>query len=91
MKIVHNLKTVNPYFNDCWKGIKHFELRKDDRGFKVKDEIVLREYDVITGIYSGRQINGEITYIIKSFPGLTDGFVVFGFKKLDRLVPFGTQ
>jgi len=41
---VHRLKTVDPYFTDVAVGRKTFEVRKNDRGFRVGDVLVLEEW-----------------------------------------------
>lgn len=35
--IIHELKTLPEYFELVRKGIKNFEVRKNDRDFKVGD------------------------------------------------------
>lgn len=32
---VHNLKLVQPYFEESWRGNKLFEVRNNDRDFQV--------------------------------------------------------
>jgi len=36
---IHYLKTINPYFVEVLLGYKNFELRKNDRDFRVKREV----------------------------------------------------
>ena len=74
----HELKTVNPWFSDIWDGKKNFEVRKDDRGFKVGDILRLREFEpnalhgdneeyliLLSGNpYSGREIRCIVEYIL---------------------------
>jgi len=48
----HELKVWPEYFEPVAGGWKRFELRKDDRGFKVGDAVVLKEWDPESG-YSG--------------------------------------
>jgi hypothetical protein len=43
--MIHELKTWPEYFRACRSGDKTFELRLNDRGFKVEDVLVLREFD----------------------------------------------
>ena len=57
----HELKIEVEYFKLVLNGIKKFEIRKNDRGFRVGDLLILKEYD--TGIYTGREINVWVTYI----------------------------
>lgn len=79
----HELKTINPYFEDVWDRRKSFEVRLNDRGFKQGDHILMREYDPRLDVYSTRSILVEITYILSGYPALKDGYVVFGFKVLN--------
>lgn len=41
---VHRLKTWPEYFTQVWDGHKTFEIRIDDRGYKVGDVLLLQEY-----------------------------------------------
>jgi hypothetical protein len=41
----HHLKTHPAPFADVEAGRKTFEIRKDDRGYKVGDTLVLEEWD----------------------------------------------
>ena len=61
---IHKLKTVNPYFQDIWDAKKLFEVRKNDRDFKVGDKLILCEYDQELDTYSYRNIITTITYIL---------------------------
>ena len=77
-KIKHDLKIQPQYFNFVEAGLKRFELRKNDRDFKVGDLFILREYD--KGEYTGRCFIQSIGYILKDCPkyGLMDGYCIFG-------------
>lgn len=63
-KVTHDLKTHPEYFQAIHDGIKQFEVRKDDRGFRVGDALHLREYLPHTGAYTGRELWAEVTYIL---------------------------
>jgi hypothetical protein len=63
MPKIHELKCINPYFMDVLERKKRFEIRKNDRGFKVGDYLLLREYNNVRYIYSGRQIKARIDYM----------------------------
>jgi hypothetical protein len=76
--MTHDLKIQQPCFDDIWGGTKTFELRKNDRGFQVGDNLRLREYDPKTKKYSGNHIAAEITYLIDDFEGLKEGWVILG-------------
>jgi hypothetical protein len=49
-KMRHKLKTWPPFFKDVLLRKKRFELRKNDRDFRVGDEVILVEYDSEMGI-----------------------------------------
>jgi ASC-1-like (ASCH) protein len=76
MTKVHELKVLPEYFVAVSEGKKTFELRKDDRGFKVGDILRLREWN--GNAYSGRSVCCKVTYILKSFQGLEDDYAILG-------------
>ena len=76
----HYLKTVQPYFSEVEKGTKTFEVRTNDRNFQVGDEVYLREYDLDTNSYSGKQVRATITYVLNDFSLLYLTTCVFSFK-----------
>lgn len=59
----HRVKSWSHLFVPIVEGRKVHDLRVDDRGFEVGDIMVLQEYDVISGTYTGRETRREITYI----------------------------
>lgn len=77
--MIHELKTDYKYFKETLGGNKTFECRYNDRDFQVGDTVILKEWYDGTG-YSGREIRGEITYILEKFAGLGEGWVVFSLK-----------
>ena len=78
---IHELKILPEYFEKLLDGSKTFELRKDDRGFKVGD-IILKEYIpgyrdwtgpeevIIEEKYTGRENKKKISYIYEGCPNL---------------------
>jgi hypothetical protein len=65
---VHDLKTWPAPFSQVLNGRKTFEIRKDDRGFKVGDVLRLREWQPREdhpdgGWYTGRECWREVTYM----------------------------
>lgn len=75
--MIHELKTLQPFFEAAWDGRKRFEIRKDDRLFSVDDEIILKEYYPETDSYSRREIRAFISYVTDFEQ--KEGYVVFGF------------
>ena len=79
----HELKILPKYFQDVKRGIKKFELRKNDRGFEVGDYVRLREYDGAS--YTGESIEVRVVYVLqyedaKEF-GLAPDYCIFGFER----------
>ena len=79
---VHELKINTEYAIAVARGEKTFEIRKNDRDFKEGDILILKEYE--NGKYLDVAIVADITYILKEFQGLKEGYVVLGIKVLNR-------
>lgn len=76
--VVHRLKIKPEYFIDATDGKKTFELRKNDRDFKVGDTLILQEYNED---YTGRATKVKVTYMLKgSNYGLDKDYVILGIK-----------
>ncbi len=82
---IHELKTIPQFFSDVWDGFKSFEVRENDRNFKVGDLLLLREYDIERHEkhrYMGREMLCEINYIYDEAKFLKEGYVILGIKTL---------
>lgn len=75
----HHLKTWPEYFKAILRGKKKFEVRKDDRNFKVGDLLYLEEWEPKIGRYTDRDFVVKVTYKLKggSF-GIEKGYCVLG-------------
>lgn len=89
LPIVHDLKVIPPYFDLVIAGFKPFELRKQDRRFRVGDYVNLREYlpkSPETNKYTGRLVTMRIRYIYTPMPGedfgLKEGYCILGLRPL---------
>ncbi len=72
----HRLKIMPEYYQAVSDGVKTFELRKDDRGFNVGDDLILSEW---TGKeYTGRNYRCKINYILKDYNGLDPDYAILG-------------
>jgi hypothetical protein len=80
----HELKLVNPYFQDVWNKSKTFEVRRNDRKFEVGDFVILKEFDKEKNTFLKRVVKVEITYILSDFEALDKEFVIFGFNIIQR-------
>lgn len=80
MSKLHNVKLLKEYFNDVANGNKKFEVRLNDRNYKVNDKLILNEviYENNLPVYTGRSINTTITYVLDNNIYLKDGYVILG-------------
>lgn len=76
----HELKTIRSMFEDILEKGKRFEIRKDDRGFQIGDELILREIDGDPDayVYTGRWIKSKIKYILRNFKGIEPDYCILG-------------
>lgn len=81
----HNLKTWPEYFAAMKLGIKKFELRVNDRNFKVGDILRLEEWHPDVGEYTGRSMLVRVTFLIQGAFGLPDNTCVMS---TERYEPF---
>lgn len=85
----HTLKVFIKYADAIMNGTKTFEIRKNDRGYKVGDKIVFNvvsEGGISTGAAAGHPLNGKayrIDYILDDFEGLAQKYVAMAISKED--------
>ena len=79
----HDLKTWGDFFEPLWTGDKRFELRKDDRGYRVGDMLMLRDWSKKNG-YSGRWVKAEVTFILNGLPWLQPDYVAMSINEIER-------
>lgn len=80
-----DLKIWPVFFDPITSGVKTFEVRHDDRGFRVGDRLHLREWDMNKASragdedvgYTGRDCHVRVTYILpkRLFPGIDPDYV----------------
>jgi hypothetical protein len=87
LRRTHELKCWPPYFEELSLGRKTFELRKDDRQYRVGDILRLREWaptesapiDPKSGSYTRREHKVRVTYklLASAFAfGLQPGYAI---------------
>lgn len=78
---VHELKTWPPYFDAIDSGVKTFDVRYDDRGFRVGDRLRFREWRQAEQTYTGWVVERSVSYVLRDAEifGVRPGFVVLGF------------
>lgn len=74
--MVHAVKIEPEYFCDYKFGEKLFEIRKNDRPYKVGDFLALNEYD--GEAYTGRCSIAVIIYILDDPEYCKTGYVTLG-------------
>jgi hypothetical protein len=77
---VHELKTWVDAFVAVKDGLKRAEFRKDDRGFKVRDTLLLRAWvpgDSVFSGYTGTSLRVEVLHIVRGPAfGVPEGYVM---------------
>lgn len=75
--MVHELKIKSKYFKSVVDGDKTFEVRFNDRDYRVGDIRILKEFNGEQ--YTGRVCYKFVKYVLDDFPqGLKEGYVVLG-------------
>lgn len=72
---VHELKSWPVFYRPVADRIKTYEVRKNDRGFKVHDRLWLREFDPKEKTFTGESLVAEVTHILRAHEGLQRDFV----------------
>lgn len=86
-RITHELKTWPEFYAVEIRGQKRFEVRRNDRDFKVGDELLLKEWDPKEHNYTGRSCLFRVDYLMTAEdckfiglgwdgPPLQDGYVI---------------
>lgn len=84
VKQTHEIKIEPVYFDKVLNNVKKFEIRKNDRNYKVGDIVHLKEwkYNEPTNksVYTTRVLKKVITYITDY--AQREGYVVFGIEDI---------
>lgn len=85
--MTHELKILPEYYEPVAIYQKQFEIRKNDRNYKVGDRLVLKEWDGEK--FTGREVVRYVNYILYDWQsGLKDGYCIMNLKSTSR--PTGT-
>lgn len=76
--MTHELKILPQFFEAVLSGAKTFEVRKDDRPYKVGDTLVLKE--TAAHGFSGREKAAKVTYILRDNNYVKEGFCIMGIR-----------
>ncbi|HBF4616109.1 TPA: DUF3850 domain-containing protein [Clostridioides difficile] len=74
--MIHELKILPKYYEAVSNGSKSFEIRFNDRDFKIGDTLKLQEY--IDGVYTGRSLQREVSYILNDSNYIKNGYIILG-------------
>lgn len=75
----HVLKTWPKEYKDISDGYKRFDVRKNDRDFRVNDAVTFKEYDPNKKEYTGRHGASRIVYFQEGGQwGIMTGYCVIG-------------
>lgn len=91
-RITHELKIWPEYFNEVRGGRMKFQLRRNDRDYRVGDELLLKEWDptVCYGHrgeacephYTSREVKARVDYLMTAAD--VAGFGYRGISPIDR-------
>lgn len=76
--MIHELKIEYQYFDAITEGKKTFEIRKNDRNYKVGDYLALNELDDTREEYTGRSLLVKVIYIVDDERYCKKDYVVMG-------------
>jgi ParB family chromosome partitioning protein len=94
MRKCHELKCDKRFYGDVESGQKPFEVRENDRDYKVGDHHLVTGRGtgwqartlrrMTTWRYTGNACVKEVTYVLtnKMFHGVKEGYVVLGLKQV---------
>lgn len=90
---VHELKILPQYFSEVKSEKKSFELRKNDRDYKVGDVLILKEFnpneeyeteeDGVYSNFSGEKVLRQVIYVLEGIEGLNSDYAILGIKPVD--------
>lgn len=88
---VHILKSWPKFFNPIATGERMHELRRDDRSYRVGDQLLLKEFEPISAVFSGRECLVKITSLTSadepcavSEEALHPGFCILSVTRVDK-------
>lgn len=82
MADVHHIKTWTPFFKEVKTGVKSFEVRFNDRDYKVGDTLILDDFDPDKQMYTGDWTAKLITYKLDDPRFVKEGYVILGMKDI---------
>jgi len=79
----HELKTWPEYFEEVMRGNKTFEVRRNDRDFKIGDLLLLKEWVAENQEFTGRYKFCVVNYILPGGKfGIGKDYVVMSIERV---------
>lgn len=76
-QLTHKLKIWPEYFEEIRAGRKTFEIRRNDRDYRIGDVLELHEWSPETGQFTLSAMAAKVTYLIEGPAfGIGEGWVV---------------
>lgn len=77
--LIHKIKTHIRHFRDILHGAKTFEIRKNDRDYKVGDMLLLQEWD---NGYTNTELLAKVTHVLYDYElvAIKSGYCVMSIK-----------
>ena len=79
--MIHAVKSYPEYYAAALKGRKPFEVRSNDRDYKVGDFLAINEYNPDSKEYTGKCFLVVIMYILNDPQYCKPGFAVLGIRR----------
>lgn len=79
----HDLKIWPEFFDEVIAGRKPFEVRRNDRGYRVGDVLHLREWSPSSQSYSGESTRQVVTYLMSDRFGVDPAMVIMGIRPVE--------
>ena len=87
--MTHELKLCKRFYDVLKSGAKTYEVRRNDRGFKVGDTLILRpvtDDESRTYISNLRPLMAEITYMLaENGWGIEEGYCVLALRNVKEI------
>ena len=80
----HDIKVWPEFFEALALGLKTWEVRLNDRGYKMGDLLVLREWDPKDGEMTGRALQARVSYVAYNPPGCEAGVVIMSLTEVKK-------
>ena len=82
-EMIHDIKCIEPFYSEAEEGKKSFELRKNDRNYKVGD--ILCQWQFVDGQITGKNFCQKVIYLLQDFTGLVEGFCIMGVERTEGI------